>query len=569
MKKIFAFLVSVVLLVCCDHASPLEGHYPSKDNTGSKEQEKEPDTPAPAGKVYKILFIGNSLTLDATMLLPNLLNAAGITNVELYRTFHGAYTLPLYNENFYNAGICSFCSWKPGQARWRGTEERLFSPSDAVNAHDYDIVCLQEYSGDSPAWSWSDTEKSAYDGMISKIDAAHPGHKPEIVALFSHTFGTGMERLVAKFGNDNVKQFETCAATFRHVLEETRIERIISPAAVIQSLRTSGLNVDNGCDLTRGDQTHSDYGMSRFAEAAIIFKALITPLTGKKIEENPFRFTEYYPHKSLHTTPVTDENLPVILAAVEAAFAKPLEITDMSSYSLTPKYENIPGSVMLDNNDTPEDCNFPVVFPVGNGAIDSYKQPFWSGYGLWICPLQQQAFGKWVMASKPMAEFLQTRTFANDDKISSVAVRGIWTDDYFEFVIPVGKLDAGTEIQFKAPFYTRQGPVFWYFEWLDGGKWKRVTKEVRSWDGSFSCNCSFAIQLGTTYVSQTARFENPVSNGELRFRIRCADGAIQADSTSGSAVRRSEPNHTAADYSSVFYFYGAGTDGASLSFDIK
>lgn len=566
MKWILTFLSPLLLLAACGNGSLLEGKYPSGNKTDVDEGK---DTPAPDdSKTYKILFMGNSLTLDATTLLPSLLNGAGIKNIELYRTFHGAYTLPLYNSNFSNPGICSFCTWKPGQDRWRGTETYDYSPEYAVTNQEYDIICLQEYSGQKYAWSWSDESKNAYIELIDKINAAHSGHKPEIIALFSHTFGKGMERLIENFDNDNVRQFEACAATLRKVLEETQIEKVISPAAAVQNLRTTGLNKDSVNDMTRGDQTHSDYGITRFAEAAVIFKEIITPLTGKRIEDTPFRLREYYPHPTLHTTPITDENFPIVMKAVENACAKPLEITDMSEYTQTFTYQLAPGSFSFsDYCDTQEPCSFPVEFILGNGAVDSYKQPYWSGYGIWAST-QQQAYGKWVIASNAIDGMFPTRNFASNGAISSPGIRGLWTGDYMEFVIPVEGIKAGTQVEFSAPFYTRQGPVFWTFEWLDGDEWKSNDTKISSPDNSFTCQASFALKAGTTYITQIATFAEAISTGNMKIRIKVADGSIQADSATTTSVKRDLPNHTDNDYSSVFYFYGSGVEGSALRFRI-
>lgn len=561
--KYFRLILALLLCISCSNVSPLEGRYPS----GGKQDNEQPVTPPaeeeepttnPIEGTYKILFIGNSLTLDATHFLPDMLNAAGIRNIEMTRIFHGAYTIPLYNENYYNENICAIRKWKAGQARWSADETLIYSPEDAVKADKYDLICIQEYSGQSCAWSWSAEEKAAVNGLISKIKATQGENKPKFVFLFPHTFGKDMDRLVANFNNDNVLLFNTCANTFTQMMKETEFEDVISTAAVIQNLRTTGLNKVNTCDMTRGDQIHLDYGMGRYAAGCIIFKKIITPLTGARIEDNPFRINEFYPHPTLYTTPVNSDNLPVILAAVDNAIEKPFEITDMSSYSTVPTYVNQPGSVMYEQyEDAPEGCSFPVIFPIGNDVIDSYKQPYWSGYGLWVCRDQEQAFAKWVFASHDVIPgMIPTRTWANDGTISSVAIRGIWTGDYIEFVIPVENFPAGTTVNFEAPFYTRQGPVFWTFEWLDGEQWKSNISQISSWDGKFKRNASFALKLGTTIVSQKATFSKAIEKGKLRFRIKCADGSIQADTASSSAVERDAPNHTDKDYSSVFYFTG-------------
>ena len=553
-----------LLLMCiaCSNVSPLEGNYPSGGNNKNDKPitppEEDTPTTGPVEGTYKILFIGNSLTLDATHFLPDMLNAAGIRNIEMTRIYHGAYTIPLYNQNYYNDNICAIRKWKAGQARWSSDESLIYSPEEAVKAEKYDLICIQEYSGQSCAWSWSTEEKAAVTGLISKIKVTQGENKPKFVFLFSHTFGKGMDRLVANFSNDNVLQFNTCANTFTQMMQETEFEDVISTAAVIQNLRTTGLNKVNACDMTRGDQIHLDYGMGRYAAGCVIFKKIFTPLTGKRIEDNPFRLEEYYPHPTLFTTPVNDDNLPIIYAAVDAAIEKPFEITDMSSYSTVPVYTDKPGTTMNEKyEDAPDGCNFPVVFPIGNSVIDSYKQPYWSGYGLWVCKDQEQAFAKWVYATTDILPGkVPTRTWANNTTISSVALRGIWTGDYMEFVIPVENFEAGTTVKFEAPFYTRQGPVFWTFEWLDGNQWKNNDQLISSWDGKFSRRASFSLKVGTTNVSQKAVFSNAIAKGKLRFRIRCTDGTIQADSQTTSAVERNAPNHTDDDYSSVFYFAG-------------
>ena len=563
MRKILVACGLLLLALSCASKSPLEGHYPPGGGKIIPEQPDNPPAP-PAQKTMKILFIGNSLTLDATYLLPSLLNSAGVRNVELTRIFHGAYTLPLYNENYANTGICSISTWKPGQARWRGEEVTSYAPKEAVEMASYDIICIQEYTGQTCCWSWTEEERHVLESLLSKIRTSQGENSPRFVYLFSTQFGRDMERLVNNFDNDPRKQFEANAETVRHILEATGIETVISTGALQQNLRTTGLNSLR--DMTRGDQTHLDYGLSRYAAALLVYKTLITPLTGLKAEDNPFTFDEYYPHPSLYTTPLTAENKPVVLAAVNAAFEHPLEITDMSSYASSPEYTHQPGTVLLSENADIEPVRFPVVFPLGNGVVDAYRQPFWSGYGIWVCKDQPQAWAKWNFASYSIPNMVPTRNFANSGAISSPALRGLWTGDWWEFHIPVKDFSAGTSVRFSAPFYTRQGPVFWRFEWQDGDTWKSDEKSVTM--DEFTRQASFALKAGSNSITCTATFAKGVEEGELRFRIKVADGTIQADSTTGKAVERDLPNHTDTDYSSVFYFYGTGADAQAVKFEI-
>lgn len=556
----YTIILLFSLLCSCEQASSKEGEYINTGESSNADQNNSTDTDN-----LKVLFIGNSLTLDATYLLPSLLNAAGIKNIELTRTFHGAYTLPLYNDNYANNNICSFSTWKPGQARWRGEETRSFSPKAVVEADKYDIVCLQEYTGNSCCWTWTNSEKEHITSLISKIKASQAPNSPEFVFLFSSQFGRGMERLVENFGNDPVKQFEANVETISQILAETGIKKVISTGALQQNLRTTGLNTDR--DMTRGDQTHLDYGHMRYAASCLIFKSLFTPICGIKPEDIPYSFEEYYPYPTLHTTPVTAENKPVLFAAIQAAYDNPMQITDLSRYTSSPSYKHKPGSVFLDENSDIEAVSFPVEFPLGNAVNDAYIQPYWTGYGIWVSRTQPQAYVKLNFASYPFTNIFPKRSFANNGTISSPMVNGLWTGDWFEFVIPVKALSAGAKIRFSAPFYTRQGPVFWAFEWLDGDTWKDDCTDMTV-DG-FTRKASFALKAGSNSISRTATFEKAVPEGKLHFRIRCVDGTIQADSATLKAVERSLPNHSDSEYSSVFYFYGSGANDHAISFNIE
>ena len=555
MFRILLLPLVVLALGSTSCKSGPEPHYKGKT---------EPVVQPPlSGDTYKVLFIGNSLTLDATYLLPSLLNAAKVRNIELTRTFHGNYTLPLYNNNYAGKGICSWTTWKPGQDRWRGKLTLDHCLKEVVEAEAYDIICIQESTVGEAGWSWTSSEKMAVTGLVSKIKDSQRlkgNDSPRFVYLLSTQYGRDYSKLVNNFDNDPEKHFEACATTAAEILTATGIDTIISTGALQQNLRTTGLNSVR--DMTRGDLIHMDYGAMRYAAACLVFKTLFTPITGKKAEDIPFSFEEYYPYSTLYTTPVTDEARPVLMAAVQAAYEKPLKITDLSSYTVSPVYTHKPGTVTFDDYADVEPVTFPVEFPIGGKVNDTYKQPYWASYGIWFSDDQQQAYIKWNFASYPLPGIIPPRTFATTDDISSPSLRGPWTDDWFEFVIPVKDFAAGSSVRLTAPFYTRQGPVFWAFEWLDGNVWKSDCKDITV-DG-FTRKASFALGAGTTQVSCTATFENAVWEGRLHLRVRCVDGTIQADSQSGKAVQRSLPNHTSSEYSSVFYFYDSASPVSAL-----
>ena len=515
-----------------------------------------------SGKKTRILFIGNSHTLDATDLLPLMLNHEGVRNVELTRSYHGGYYLVGYNNNYDKANNAALCTWTPGQRFWNGSIDLHHSLKDIAATGPFDIIVLQEYSGGEYAWTWSDTEKNAIHGLIEKLRVTSPD--AEFVYFQSHCWSNNHDVIKSKFDGSNVTQFETVVReNSSHVMDPAEgypFKRMFSTGALLQNLRTTGLNSVHPDDLCRGDHIHLDYGMPRAAASLLIWKTLITPLTDIAPEDVTFRFTEFYPYPERYTTPFTDDNRAAVLAAVNAAYSDPFHITDLSSYAGAPDYVDNPGSVCL--NDKGVDVK-PVAFPVRfmlNDWGGTGCQFLWNPLGIWFSA-QPQAFAKWVSVSRPVDNLIYNRGFYTSGGYS-VTLNSIWTGDYFEFVIPVKGFKAGTTIRFSAPFYTRQGPCFWYLDYLDGDEWKHNSSECSTWDGAFKHDATFAIGHGNTAISTDCTFEHGIQEGFLRFRLRCADGSIQA--TASGAVQRSTPNVASGAYSCAFYFTG----DQSLSFSM-
>lgn len=495
-----------------------------------------------------VLFIGNSHTLDSTDLLPSMLNSKGVRNISLTRVYHGGYYLVGYNSNYTKPDNCSIMTWEPGQHYFRGDERLTHSLQEAVeNYGSFDIVVIQEYAGNSHCWTWDAAERNAISGLISKIRAYHP--KAEIVYFLSHCFATGYSVLIDNFSDSHVRQFNTCVANnATHVMDSSEgfgITRIISTGALIENLRTTGLN-DPAFDMMRGDKVHQDYGLTRFAASSLIWKTIFTPLTGIASEDIGFRIGEYYPSTSIRCTPVNADNIAVVHAAVKAAYEHPLEITDLSSYSVSPAYTHIPGSVMVDQKGVDvEPVRFPVNFPLGytggKYACEGTTQPIWNGYGIWEAT-QQQALAKWVSVSNPVPGKLYSRTFANNasGNLSSVAVDCVWTGDYMEFIIPVKNFRGGSKVRFHAPVYNRYAPVNWAMDYLDGNEWKTASTPI-SLDYTF------------TEVEVDITLEKSVESGFLRFRLRCTDGTVQT--SPDGTVTGTTPHMSGDAYDSVFYFW--------------
>ena len=125
--------------------------------------------------------------------------------------------------------------------------------------------------------------------------------------------------------------FEAIVAQVRKITAQTCIDLVIPSGTSLQNLRTSSLNRDNGMDLTR-DSYHMDYGISRYAAAATVFRTLVTPCTGVSVEGNGYRYSTSRTSTTGYSTPVTDANAPVAIRAALEACRTPYAVTDMSKY---------------------------------------------------------------------------------------------------------------------------------------------------------------------------------------------------------------------------------------------
>lgn len=214
---------------------------------------------------------------------------------------------------------------------------------------------------------------------------------------------------------------------------------------------------------------------------------------------------------------------------------------------------------------------FPVVFPLGyedgRSIFSSATQPQWTTEGLWICPSQNQATARWIKASDPSEQYRQKLEYVASN-IGSPGIKGVWTGDCFEFTLPVKKFAAGSSVTLTFPMYTRQGPVFWDIEYLDGEEWKCNKQTVTCYDPAYSMECTYSLVRGGKVIEHTMTFEHEVRSGTLKFRIRCADGRIQAD-TDTKVAERETPWVSGAAYGAPFYFYLAGSDVKSVTFDLK
>ena len=231
-------------------------------------------------------------------------------------------------------------------------------------------------------------------------------------------------------------------------------------------------------------------------------------------------------------------------------------------------------SVMIGReNDGVVPVTFPVEWLLGHGGdnrhpVTTATQPLWISSGIWTCDTQPQAVCAWHKESDPLETAVQVLETVNSGKISSVGIKGLWTDDYFEFDIPVKKFAAGTVLTMSFPLYGRQIPVFWNIDYLDGDEWKTADlSEKKAYDPSYSMECTFTAIRGAVLVRKALPYEHGVKSGHLKIRLRVADGAVQAD-TDTKCARRSAPWTSGGAYGAPFYFYDTTGELTSVKFSL-
>lgn len=289
------------------------------------------ETPSTIEPKLRILFIGNSFTKDAVEHLPKMLEAAGINDVLLVHMYYGGRTIPEYANNYSSATdyTCYRCS--TGSSIW--VSQSGYSLHTMVESEKWDIVTIQEHTGNKCAWIWDDAEKGAIDLLLNNIKADQGTNTPEYVYIMTQAYYNMSKIATASqpYKNFTTQQemFDVICTQAKNVLTATAVDRILPTGTVLQNLRTSSLNVDNDMDLTR-DGYHMDYGISRYAAACAVFESLITPKYGTKLDDNTFRYTVSNTVSGSYSTPVTDANQPIALQAARYALSDPYSVTDMS-----------------------------------------------------------------------------------------------------------------------------------------------------------------------------------------------------------------------------------------------
>ena len=275
----------------------------------------------------RILFIGNSFTRDAVYHLPGMIKAAGIDKkIILTHMYYGGRTAQNYYKNWSKNRDFTCYVALPGADDWYTDKTGSASTlAEMTSRTDWDVITVQEHTGNQTSWYWTSEEKEALQGIINYIKEAKPDNTPKIHYVMSQAY-QNLEKAGSNQCFTNEAEMYTVITTqARKVMEETDYDGIISTGTMLQNLRTTSLNDD--LHLTR-DGFHMNNGISRYGAACTMFESIITPLTGKNLDGNTYRYAAKADDDV--TISVTDENAPIALEAARAAIKKPFEITNIN-----------------------------------------------------------------------------------------------------------------------------------------------------------------------------------------------------------------------------------------------
>ena len=357
------------------------------------------------------------------------------------------------------------------------------------------------------------------------------------------------------------------------------------------SSETSTLTQSGTYNALTGEFTPSGSGKSVTVDFGTGV-ALQSPYTVVKVLTAPFTIPEG--GLALTLTDANDANTDISALNSEKEIGKQIAAGDTYSAYLSAFSDGI------------VPVTFPVVFPMGfpteepEAATEGYNHPsvatntwvqewandpacvqatrlseMWTGHhGTLYCKDQPQAYMTWnwdpAIAETGVNHFIETSNTIKSGgqfiNISTVGIKGVWTGDYFEFVIPVRKFEAGSTLRLRMALYTRTGPTFWEVLYLDGDTWKSTAQDaLPAYPGAeVTAKATWAIPyLAVTATDDNEQsvnmtFANAVPSGEIKIRVKCVDGSIRSTGVNAVTTGNTAPAPGSGNANAPFYFYTPG-----------
>lgn len=254
----------------------------------------------------RILAIGNSFSDDAMEYLYDILEAVGYTDIKLGNLYIGGCTLSTHAANI-TSGEGKYDYRVNTEGTWTTTSN--FSSVDAISSDNWDYISMQQASGSS---GMPDTYEPYLTTIVNKVKEL----RPKATLMWHMTWAyqqTSTHSEFANYGKDQMTMYNAIVNTVKDkVLTKDDIKFVIPAGTAIQNLRTSVI----GDNLTR-DGYHLSTNIGRYVAALTWAKQI----TGCDVDG-----IEWRPAGNVYTA----KQIEAIKEAVNAAFAKPFEVTQSS-----------------------------------------------------------------------------------------------------------------------------------------------------------------------------------------------------------------------------------------------
>ena len=263
---------------------------------------------------FKVLAIGNSFSMDNMWHLEDLARSEGYTDVKLGILYIGGSSL---ETNWKNADgdLAKYRYYYNYDANWEDTGGQNFPISQALAEQDWDIVTLQQASGNS---GQDNTFEPYLANLIDYVQKNEPGAK----IVWNMTWAYAQDSTHSSFpnyDNDQMTMYNAIIGAVENVVvpyvTAGQIDKIIPCGTAVQNARTSFVG-----DKFNRDGYHLNI-LGRILTACTWYSVL----TGNELDEISVNyFNDCHINKSMT---LTDADKDMIVEAVKNAIDKPYQIT--------------------------------------------------------------------------------------------------------------------------------------------------------------------------------------------------------------------------------------------------
>ena len=202
---------------------------------------------------YNLLFIGNSFTQDACWHLPCIFNAAVFSpKINMVDMYWGGGIITDYITAYSDVQNSKFTAhtFNAGASTKAWTNRTGKTIQDIVKERKWDVIVLQEHTGNPIAWDWTSTAKANLDKIVDLIkadckDKDGKAYTPKFVYLFSQSYFdlTKSSKAPERF-KDEVDMYNTIVVFAQKVMENCQFEDIIASGTYFQNIRGTSANIN-------------------------------------------------------------------------------------------------------------------------------------------------------------------------------------------------------------------------------------------------------------------------------------------------------------------------------------